>query len=127
MFSFRKKAQLIFGDPIKPVTLKKDIIEIGRGDQNLKISESKVFDIVGNKLIFRAGILGQNVSRNHCKLSWDKRRKRYLITDFSKLGTWKNGEKLRRGKLYVLEHGDKISLGEIKNKFEILYSKRFLF
>jgi hypothetical protein len=134
----RRKAQLVFGDPIKPVNLKAKKIKIGRDPEKfMKTGEKTVYDFYGKSLKFKNTPVTSKVSENHCIFTWDKNRKRYLITDTSKFGTWKiesrdgkeKGElkRLRSGKNYVLNHGDIICLGNKEIKLEILYPKRFLF
>jgi len=55
------------------------------------------------------------ISRTHAIIEW--RDGTFRLTDFSKHGTWINGEKLEKGKEYILKHGDELILA---NKEAIL-------
>lgn len=52
------------------------------------------------------------VSRSHARLYWDKSQQSYMIVDSSRNGTYLNGNLLRQGVPYRLNHGDELQLGQ---------------
>ncbi|PSB60189.1 FHA domain-containing protein [Chroococcidiopsis cubana CCALA 043] len=52
------------------------------------------------------------VSRSHARLYWDKSQQSYMIVDSSRNGTYLNGNLLKQGVPYRLNHGDELQLGQ---------------
>ncbi|HLC81681.1 MAG TPA: FHA domain-containing protein [Candidatus Nanoarchaeia archaeon] len=131
MFGFGTKAELVFGSPIKPIKLTAKTIEIGRSEQAISLGKvgdkSLFYQFDGRKLLFKDNYYTHSISRNHCHLTWDNKSKRYLLTDYSRKGTWINGIKVGRVVNSTLENGDHVAIGSKDLKFEILYPRRFLF
>ncbi len=57
------------------------------------------------------------ISRQHVQIKWEQIA--WTITDCSSVGTRKNGEKLEKGKPYIIKQGDIISLADMHFLIEI--------
>ncbi len=59
------------------------------------------------------------VSRTHCTVNGDMNTGLYTVTDFSKNGTFVNGEKIPKGVAVSVERGSIIYIGDKGNMFKL--------
>lgn len=61
------------------------------------------------------------ISRNHCEIFYNEKRKDFTIRDLSKFGTLlSNGEPMKKGKQYTLRDGDSFYVLSPEYKFKVV-------
>ncbi len=92
-------------------------IESGTSITPLKTLRKKVYQI-GRSVELMNGILLNSAELSRVHATIEKRKlDYYLIDNFSKNGTFLNGERLAPGIPYILIHNDNIEMGEIAIKY----------
>lgn len=74
--------------------------------------------MASNHLVFEGQ---KTVSRNHCRIKWDEKRKKYIFRDYSCNGSFANGSEdcLPQNLDLELDPGTTISLGDGSNTFRL--------
>jgi len=74
------------------------------------------------QLVYPQGV--EEISRKHCKVSYDKNSQKFAIEDSSSNGTFlSSNQKLEPGKPYTLNQGDRFYLVDPKEVFEVRLEK----